>query len=255
MTAFIDTFYSISVNANGQLLNGIPVGSYSNIAGVSSFAISGPVVIMPAAASVAAAGSIVSSAAIIAVVGVSGIFLSPRVSVVATTQVVYPIASSISNRFRVKLSFVDVFRSGILEDTSTIKPFFSLDGVPLTEHNRMYNSSLEIKKVVNKRSNGSSGVYFKTGGTKKTFKLSWSYVPGSSFSTVDLNAGRDYISAKAADPKAHVLVMRNIDSSGLTPYTSSTYNVFFTDYSESLKRRDIGSNEYYWDCSCVLQEV
>jgi hypothetical protein len=143
----------------------------------------------------------------------------------------------------------------VVEDTSTIKPFFALDGVPLTEHNRTFSSSMEVKKIVNKRTNGASGVYFKTGGAKKTFNLNWTFVPGRRSSTVDLNAGRDYIFSKANDPSTHVLTVRNINSSGTTPYTVATYNVFITDYNESLKRRDLGVDDYYWDCSCVLREV
>ena len=169
---------------------------------------------------------------------------------------VFNASASVVSDFFVSISYVDVFRSSIVEDSSSIKPFFSLDGVPLTEHNRTFSSSMEVKKIINKRTNGASGVYFKTGGAKKTFNLNWTFVPGKSGSTVDLNAGRDYIFSKANDPSSHVLSIRNMDSNGLlTPYTITSYNVLITDYNESLKRRDMGGDDYYWDCSCVLREV
>jgi hypothetical protein len=46
-----------------------------------------------------------------------------------------------------------------------------------------------------------------------------------------------------------------MNSNGVNPYTINSYNVVITDYNESLKRRDVGGDDYYWDCSCVLREI
>jgi hypothetical protein len=199
MTAFNDTFYSVTFNASGQPLSSLVAG----------------------------------------------------VVTIVTVNDVGPVVSQVS----VSISSVEIFSAFVPVNITSIVPFFILDGVPLTEHNRTFSSSMEVKKIVNKRTNGASGVYFKTGGAKKTFNLNWTFVPGKPNNTVDFNVGRDYIFAKANDPRHHTLSIRNMDSNFTTPDTVNSYNVVITDYNESLKRRDVGGDDYYWDCSCVLREV
>lgn len=255
MTAFNDTIYSITFNASGQPFNGSIPSTTADVISIFSVDITTPFVINVALASSDPVFLLASSAySIVPIASISSDSIF-NVSVSTTTQSFNLATAVVTNAFNVVLSYIDVFRAGIVEDTSTIKPFFSLDGVPLTEHNRTFSSSMEVKKTINKRTNGASGVYFKTGGAKKTFNLNWAFVPGKRTNTVDYNAGRDYIFSKANDPSSHVLSIRNMDSSGTTPYTVTSYNVLITDYNESLKRRDVGGDDYYWDCSCVLREV
>jgi hypothetical protein len=256
MTAFNDTFYSVTFNASGQPFNGSIPETSAVVTSISTVTITNPFVLNFASASSSAAFSVTASG--FRIVPVTSASSNPVFSVaaVATTQTVATVSGvTLNNKLNVIISYIDVFRESIVEDTSTIKPFFSLDGVPLTEHNRTFSSSMEVKKTINKRTNGASGVYFKTGGAKKTFNLNWAFVPGKRTNTVDYNAGRDYIFSKANDPSSHVLSIRNMDSSGLTPYTVTSYNVLITDYNESLKRRDVGGDDYYWDCSFVLREI
>jgi hypothetical protein len=80
-------------------------------------------------------------------------------------------------------------------------------------------------------------------------------LPGKRDNTVDLNAGRDVVKALSSDPRSHILNVRNLDTNGLTIHTNEEYNVLVMDYSETLIRRDLNNNEYYWNCSLSLQEV
>jgi hypothetical protein len=46
-----------------------------------------------------------------------------------------------------------------------------------------------------------------------------------------------------------------MDETGTTPYSETSYNVLVKDYSETLIRRDIPNDVYFWDCSMSLEEV
>lgn len=165
------------------------------------------------------------------------------------------ITPSLVSNTKVIISGIDVFSSGAGEDRKFIKPFYSIDGVPLTEHNRVFSSSLNFNSINVNKWNSRTGVYFKKQNTKHTFNLSWSFVPGKRENTVDLNEGRNFIKAIAIDQLKHTFSMRKMNTNGLTPYTVETYNVLVTEYNETLIRRDMVGNEYYWDCSITLQEV
>jgi hypothetical protein len=85
--------------------------------------------------------------------------------------------------------------------------------------------------------------------------MSWSWLPNSINYTVDGNSGRDFIKRVAEDPRHHVLKIINMDETGTTPYSETSYNVLVKDYSETLIRRDIPNDVYFWDCSMSLEEV
>jgi hypothetical protein len=85
--------------------------------------------------------------------------------------------------------------------------------------------------------------------------MSWSWLPNSINYTVDGNSGRDFIKKIAEDPRHHVLKIINMDETGTTPYSETSYNVLVKDYSETLIRRDIPNDVYFWDCSMSLEEV
>jgi hypothetical protein len=162
---------------------------------------------------------------------------------------------AIGSSSSVLVSSVNILKSAVLEDTSDIKPMFSIDSIPLSEHNRKTSFSNNINSISNERANGRRGVYFNVSNNKRTFSIDWSFLPGKQNNTVDLGAGRDFIKKIADDPRSHTLKIRNLNANGLTSYTEESYNVLVVSYSEDLIRRDLNNDEYYWNCSISLQEV
>lgn len=184
------------------------------------------------------------------------ISISCNTSVETSSNIVIPVfPDSISVLTGVLLSSFEVLRAGSFEDTSSIKAFFILDGVPLTEHNRKTNTTVSMLNVSSSNWRGKKSVYYKNKSNKKVFNIQWTFVPGKRENTVDLNAGRDYVHNKTKDPRSHVLEIRNLDTNGLTAATTEVYNVLVTEYTENLIRRDLIGDDYYWDCSLSLQEV
>jgi hypothetical protein len=167
----------------------------------------------------------------------------------------HPASASISCSVDVEVYSLDRFSPSLVQDSFNIKAFFILDDIPLSEHNRSTSSSIQILNTNTSNWRGRKSVYYKTNGIKKTFNFQWKMLPGKRGNTVDFNSGRDYIKTTATDPRVHTLEIRNIDTDGTTPYTTEVYNVLITDYSESLIRRDLVGDDYYWDCSLVVQEV
>ena len=142
-------------------------------------------------------------------------------------------------------------------DSSIIRTFMLIDDKPITNHNRKFESALEPIFVENKNWTNSRSRYYKSSARsgRKTFSLSWSWLPNSPEFTVDGKKGRDYIKEIASDPSHHVLKIVNLDESGATPPTETSYNVLVKDYNETLTRRDISNDVYFWDCSMTLEEV
>lgn len=167
----------------------------------------------------------------------------------------YNASSSISTSAKVLVSSIDILRAGTNEDSRDIKPFFILDNIPLSEHNRVFSFSQIPKYSVNTNWSGNSSVYFKTSKNKASFNIEWSFLPGKRDNTVDFHAGRDVVKALCSDPRSHTLKIRNLDTNGLTAHTNQQYNVLVMDYSETLIRRDLNNNEYYWNCSVSFQEI
>jgi hypothetical protein len=125
----------------------------------------------------------------------------------------------------------------------------------MSEHNRQTSISSEPKYIANNNWSGRKRVYFKTSSSKKIFNFQWTFLPGKRENTVDLHAGRNEIKAFAEDPTQLVLKIRNLDANATTPHTDATYNVLVVNYNETLVRRDLNNDEYYWDCSLSLREV
>jgi hypothetical protein len=147
--------------------------------------------------------------------------------------------------------------SGSPLDIGGIRTFLLLDDKPLTNHNRKFDVSVEPIFTENVNWNNRKSRYYKSTsrGARKTFNLSWSYVPNTQTHTVDGKRGRDYIREIAGKPQYHVLKVINLDENGNTPPTETSYNVLVKDYSETLVRRDISEEVYFWDCSISLEEV
>lgn len=146
--------------------------------------------------------------------------------------------------------------SGVV-DSSVIRTFMLLDGRAITNHNRKFNSTLEPIFTQNKNWNNRKTRYYKstTRAGRRTFSLSWAWLPNLSEYTADQKEARDYIKTIASDPSHHVLKIVDLDESGITPPTETSYNVLVKDYNESLIRRDLSNDVYFWDCSLTLEEV
>ena len=147
------------------------------------------------------------------------------------------------------------FSPSITEDVQTIRTLVSIDGKPLSEHNRKFQSSIIQSFVENRNWAASRSRYYKASSGRKTFSISWTMLPSERHQTVDNRFGRDRIHSIASDPDVHTLKMLNLDSDGTTPYTETEYNVLVKSYTENLVRRDINNDMYLWDCSIELEEV
>lgn len=149
------------------------------------------------------------------------------------------------------------FRTDGIIDTSNYQTLFVLDNSPLTNQGRTFSSDLSQVIIENKNWNNYKSRYYKRSGSsgRKTFTLAWTFLPDSRYDTIDKRHARDFLRKVASDPDVHVLKMINDDSDHTTPYTETTYNVFIKDYSETLIRRDLINDVYYWDCNLTLEEV
>jgi len=141
--------------------------------------------------------------------------------------------------------------------SSVFRTLIMIDGKPLTNHNRQLDMSVEPIFVENTNWNNRKNRYYKSQNRsgRRTFNLSWSWLPNSINYTVDNQRGRDFIHQIASDPRGHVLKIINLDESGTTPYTETSYNVLVKNYNETLIRRDLNNDVYFWDCSMSLEEV
>jgi hypothetical protein len=142
-------------------------------------------------------------------------------------------------------------------DLSEIRTVLLIDDKPITNHNRKLGVTAEPVFVENVNWNNRKSRYYKSSArpARRTFSLSWSYVPNSASHTVDGKRGRDYLREVAGKPQHHVLKILNMDENGTTAYTETSYNVLVKDYSETLIRRDLVEDIYFWDCSISLEEV
>ena len=144
-------------------------------------------------------------------------------------------------------------------DTAGYRTLFVLDDKPLTNQGRTFSSDLNMDFIESKNWNNTKSRYYKRQGlanpTRKTFSLSWTYLPSSRYDTIDKRYARDYIKGLASDPDVHTLKMLNNDSDGSDAYTETEYTVFVKDYSETLTRRDLVSDVYFWECSLTLEEA
>jgi hypothetical protein len=142
-------------------------------------------------------------------------------------------------------------------DSSIYRTLILLDDKPLTNHNRKLDMSVEPIFVETVNWNNRKKRYYKSTNRagRRVFNISWSWLPNSIEYTADNERGRDFIQQIASDPRGHVLKIINLDESGTAPYTETSYNVLVKDYNETLIRRDLANDVYFWDCSMSLEEV
>lgn len=121
-----------------------------------------------------------------------------------------------------------------------------LDDIALTDQGR---SPIEIgrdeRSVSVELANGTTKKYIKS--VKKTFTLSWTWLPDLASDTVDGHAARFIIKNNFGQSgTTHTLSVE--DENGFT----EEYIVFVDDYSETLIRRSSGG--YFWDVNLTLRE-
>lgn len=166
----------------------------------------------------------------------------------ANLNILIKTRANINQPIRFSPSFVDY---------GSIRTFLILDNKPLTNHNRQLDVSLSPSFIENRNWNNRKSRYYKmeSNAGRKTFNLSWRFLPNFMDKTVDTRHARDYISSISEDPDVHILKIINQDESGLTPYTEAAYNVFVRSYSETMIRRDLSDGVYYFDCNLTLEEA
>ena len=130
-----------------------------------------------------------------------------------------------------------------------------IDGKPLTEHNRTIDVSFADQFVENTNWASTKNRYYKKKKARKQFNVSWTFVPNSREKTVDQKHGRDTIRSIGSNPRSMSLKLLNIDSDGSNSYTETSHDVVVTSYNESLVRRDISDDTYYWDCNLSFEEI
>jgi len=189
----------------------------------------------------------ITKAASISAISISSNF---NTKLIGNIEIILPIniRSIVKPPIRLSPSYID--------DTS-IRTLFTLDNKPLTNHNRVFDSSLSPLFIETRNWNNRSNRYYKraTSSGRRTFNLSWTMLPNSLEDTVDSRHGRDFLNSIAEDPDSHVLKVLNQDENGLTAYTETSYTVFVRSYSETLVRRYLNEGVYLYDCSLTLEEV
>ena len=151
------------------------------------------------------------------------------------------------------------FSSNVVSDNTIIRNLLLLDNKPLTNQTRTFAINATPKFIENENWQGNISRYYKntaaSKGAKRTFNLDWSFIPNESSFTVDLRESRNFLKQIAQDSDVHTLTIINQDVNGLTPYTEDDIDVFITSYSETLIRRDLPSESYYFSCNMVLEEA
>ena len=226
------------------------LSSSANLAALS-MKIAASVITVSASASLVSAATKISQA-------VSALSSSLQLAVagkisLATIQIVLQEVGALA--IQTPIVFAQNVASGI--DASIYRTLVLLDGKPLTIHNRKLDMGIDQIFTETVNWNNRKTRYYKSNSRagRRTFNMSWSWLPNSINYTVDGNSGRDFIKKVAEDPRHHVLKIINMDETGTTPYSETSYNVLVKDYNETLIRRDIPNDVYFWDCSMSLEEV
>lgn len=168
-------------------------------------------------------------------------------------DIVGAISFSISSNFIIP----DLIRfTPTAQNPGSYIPLVLLDGVPLTDQNRKFNNSNKPVFVEKSNWNSSKSRYYKrsTSG-KQSFKLSWEWLPSDKENTIDKRQARNFIKEKSMDPDYHTLTVIKYGANPEDVFEETEYNVFITNYSEDLIRRDLGTGTYFWRCDVELEEI
>lgn len=151
------------------------------------------------------------------------------------------------------------FSANVISDNTIIRNLLLLDNKSLTNQTRTFAINATPRFIQNENWQGNTSRYYKntaaSKGAKRTFNLDWSFIPNEASFTVDLRESRNFLKEIAQDSDVHTLTIINQDVNGVTPYTEDDIDVFITSYSETLIRRDLPSESYYFSCNMVLEEA
>lgn len=257
---------SVSVTAQEILLSSSQVSIDSNVV-VNAVKVlygqsttSGDISTSTSALKIANANSLITPTSSVTTVGTvikfANIAISiTNVNVIVGKEILYA-SCNIASQCSVLASAIK-FAVSDIPDTQEYRTLLVIDDKPLTNHGRTLSSEISQVFIENKNWNNSKNRYYKRSSSagRNVFSINWRFVPNSRYDTVDKGYARDLFKELASDPDVHVLKMLNHNENGTTPYTETSYNVFIKDYSETLVRRDLNSDIYYWDCNMVLEEA
>ena len=123
----------------------------------------------------------------------------------------------------------------------------SINGQQITEHNRKISLTIDQSGADIELARGVLRRYIRK--NKKSFNLSFSYLPNTTEKTADGRVGRDYLNS-IANIRGTVSV-----SIKMSPEDEfETYVCFVNSYTEKLVRRDIGNQCSYYDVTIDLGE-
>jgi hypothetical protein len=248
--------YSISELVSGIVFNQIPT---TVIVDEISLSIEGDLtasalLIMPASSSMSASSTL--SAQAFAIVTASASLSSIlNISVASPSLILDLDLPSLSGA--VNLSIADIIRfTPSSRYPGSYVTLLLLDGIPLTAQNRKFSDDMKTNFIEQKNWNNSKSRYYKRSGPeKRTFKLSWEWLPSYREETVDKREARNYIKDKALDPDVHTLTLLSYGQDPEDVFEETNYNVFITNYSENLTRRDLSAGTYFWQCDLDLEEL
>jgi len=129
-------------------------------------------------------------------------------------------------------------------DTNSL---FKINGTLITEHGRKLSISEEIAANDVDLASGLRRRFFTT--NKKSFQISWSYLPDKVDKSVDSKAGRTFLFNLANTSSTASVQVELEPNAGLTEYIC-----YLDSYSESVIRRDLKTGCTYYDVSLTLKE-
>jgi hypothetical protein len=157
----------------------------------------------------------------------------------------------------INLSIADVIRfTPTTRYPGSYIPLLLLDGIALTAQNRKFSDSLKTVFVEQKNWNNEKSRYYRRSNSgKKSFKLSWEWLPSDREYTIDKREARNYIKNISMDPDVHTLTLLSYGDDPEDIFEETNYNIFITSYSEELIRRDLTTGTYFWQCSLDMEEL
>jgi hypothetical protein len=131
-------------------------------------------------------------------------------------------------------------------------PFESLtalqkQGCEITEHGRTFSSEINQSGSDVELARGRIKRYVQK--NKRTFSLSFKYLPTLQDKTADGRKGRDYLNI-LAQTRGLVYLLIKLDPND----EYRAYTCYINSYSERLLRRDLQTNCAYYDVSLGLEE-
>jgi hypothetical protein len=248
--------YSINELVSGIVFNQIPTTAITDPISldIEGNLTASALLIMPASSSMSASSTL--SAQAFAIVTATASLSSILNTSVATPSLILPLdLPNLSGT--VNFSIADVIRfTPSVRYPGSYAPLLLLDGVALTAQNRKFSDSLKTIFVEQKNWNSDKSRYYRRSNSgKKSFKLSWEWLPSDRENTIDNREARNYVKNISMDPDVHTLTLLSYGDDPEDIFEETNYNIFITSYSEELIRRDLTTGTYFWQCSLDMEEL